>query len=223
MLDRAALTHRDGGWSLLPGSTLREDGGVMTWSMWRPLLFSHLAILTWWAFLEVWGNGWRSPHYIVGRGCPTWSPKSCELGSYSSPYVRIVLLFFFYCSLLYVYGAGWHTHMTPCTCGEWRASCGSQFSPIRWVPGIEFRWPGSAASTLTCWAVLPALKCVLNVAAVSFRVACRIHHLYTSWEESTTLGVPLKVFTVSLLLIYTTWSIHVNNIMKYILLLYLYI
>lgn len=110
MLNRAALTHRDGGWSLLPGSTLREDGGVMTWSMWRPLLFSHLAILTWWAFLEVWGNGWQSPHYIVGRRCPTWSPKSCELGSYSSPYVRIVLLFFFtvpYC--MYMGQGGTHT------------------------------------------------------------------------------------------------------------------
>lgn len=142
MLDRAALTHWDGGWSSLPTSSiLREDGGLMTWSMWRPLLFSLLAILTWWAFLEVWVHIWRTPHYIVGRGCPTWSPKSCELGSYSSPYVRIVLLFLFYCSLLCVCGAGWHTHMTPCACGEWRASYGSQFSPIRWVPGIGSKHP----------------------------------------------------------------------------------
>lgn len=222
MLDRAALTHRDGGWSLLPGSTLREDGGVMTWSMWRPLLFSHLAILTWWAFLEVWGNGWQSPHYIVGRRCPTWSPKSCELGSYSSPYVRIVLLFFLLLLIVCIWGRVAHTHDTVHMWRVkgilWEPIFSYQVSPRDWIQVARL-----AASTLTCWAVLPALKSVLNVAAVSFRVACRIHHLYTSWEESTTLGVPLKVFTVSLLLVYTTWYIHVNNIMKYILLLYLYI
>lgn len=52
-----------------------------------------------------------------------------------------------------------HACMTWHTCGCQGTTCGSQFSPTRWVPGIELRPLGLAASTFitepTCLPLMP--------------------------------------------------------------------